>query len=328
MVNARNEVPHGDRGHRVVAISNTGGSTWEPFYYSEPLIDPTCMAGLINHNHDLFFSNPASETIRSHMTVKRSHDQGASWAPIAMIDAGPSGYSNLVSISNHTVGCVYENEGVCSAPDGYFCEKQHQDSVGKLTMAVITSSSSPLPPPKESTFLFTPMYPVLVGNSSKTLLFPMLTHKFTSTNATGTSTALLLRVQTSADTDCIDTPCTDATFISYDNASSWTPGPPEIQKRLCFPYPLDARDRVLCIRYASDVCPAAGADVCPQWTPADSVTPACQARADAFCNNASQPEIKGCIANMKQAHNNATAILARFDRSIHGAVRAWRCYSR
>ena len=92
MVNARNEVPHGNRGHRVVAISQDGAETWEPFYYSRPLIDPRCMAGLINHNGVLFFSNPDSETSRSHLTVKRSSD-GASWAPIAMLDSGPSGYS-------------------------------------------------------------------------------------------------------------------------------------------------------------------------------------------------------------------------------------------
>jgi hypothetical protein len=52
MVSARNEVTPGkgcpncsmgDPGHRVVAISNSGGESWEPFYFSTQLIDPSCM---------------------------------------------------------------------------------------------------------------------------------------------------------------------------------------------------------------------------------------------------------------------------------------------
>lgn len=64
MVNARNELganqPAADQHHRAFAISNDGGNTFGPYQFSRDLIEPVCMAGLINFHGVLYFSNPVS----------------------------------------------------------------------------------------------------------------------------------------------------------------------------------------------------------------------------------------------------------------------------
>jgi len=52
--------------------SGDGSRTFEAYTFSEDLIEPVCSAGLINFRGTLFFSNPATNSSRTHMTLKSS----------------------------------------------------------------------------------------------------------------------------------------------------------------------------------------------------------------------------------------------------------------
>ena len=115
IVNARNELgasaPPSGVHHRAVSISHDGGASWMPYRFDADLIEPVCMAGLINFHGDLYFSNPATTHGRDHMTLKKSTDQGASWKVESLIYAGPAAYSLVVPLTNATLGVVYERNG-------------------------------------------------------------------------------------------------------------------------------------------------------------------------------------------------------------------------
>ena len=48
---------------------------------------------------------------RSHMTLKKSLDDGASWQVETLIYAGPAAYSLVVPLTNSSLGVVYERNG-------------------------------------------------------------------------------------------------------------------------------------------------------------------------------------------------------------------------
>lgn len=102
---------HSRSGERIWARwtwdeSATSGQ-WSAHWRVNP--DPTCMASLIRHsNGDLFFSNPAHESNRRGMTVRRSSDGGHSWSAGLLIDAGPSAYSCLTELADGQIGLLYE----------------------------------------------------------------------------------------------------------------------------------------------------------------------------------------------------------------------------
>jgi len=89
-----------------------GGRSFGPYHFDEELIEPTCMAGLINFGGTLYFSNPAEEKGRTHMTLKKSTDSGEHWAVDTLIWPGPAAYSLVVPLSANStggaVGVVYE----------------------------------------------------------------------------------------------------------------------------------------------------------------------------------------------------------------------------
>jgi sialidase-1 len=106
---------------RVVTTSDDLGQTWTEHSTSrEALTEPgTCMASLINVDRELgreyqgllLFSNPASLTSRSEMTIRASADGGLTWPDVAtvMLDQGQSaGYSCMTMIDHETVGILYE----------------------------------------------------------------------------------------------------------------------------------------------------------------------------------------------------------------------------
>ena len=86
----RAKQPIADQHHRAFAISNNGGGTFGAYQFSKDLIEPVCMAGLINFHGVLYFSNPATTKGRNHMTLKKSLDQGANWQVETLIYAGAS----------------------------------------------------------------------------------------------------------------------------------------------------------------------------------------------------------------------------------------------
>ncbi len=98
---------HG-KHRRAVQRSRDGGLTWSPLKFDETLIEPVCQASLIAASRGrLLFSNPAATT-RTHLTVRLSRDDGASWKASRLVYEGPSAYSSLAMLPGGTVGLLYE----------------------------------------------------------------------------------------------------------------------------------------------------------------------------------------------------------------------------
>jgi sialidase-1 len=78
------------------------------------------MASILRHEYMvkgqkrsvLLFANPDSKTLRHHMTIKVSYDEGATWQTnkkILLDEWKSRGYSCMTSIDGETVGIVYES---------------------------------------------------------------------------------------------------------------------------------------------------------------------------------------------------------------------------
>lgn len=117
MLNMRNY----DRSQktRQVCISSDGGATWDDQRHDETLIEPICQASLrriswpADEDDDkdaglLAFSNPASRDARVNMTVRLSHDDGATWPTAHQLHAGGGAYSCLVALPDGAIGCLFE----------------------------------------------------------------------------------------------------------------------------------------------------------------------------------------------------------------------------
>lgn len=105
---------------RAFSKSATGISDWTEVQFAGALFDPTCMAPIIalpqlkpEGKAALLFVNPDSRNIekhpRSNLSAKLSFDEGASWSLNKVINAGPSGYSDLAADQKGTVYCLYES---------------------------------------------------------------------------------------------------------------------------------------------------------------------------------------------------------------------------
>eukprot|EP00930_Biecheleria_cincta_P045476 TRINITY_DN31339_c0_g1_i1.p1 TRINITY_DN31339_c0_g1~~TRINITY_DN31339_c0_g1_i1.p1 ORF type:complete len:355 (-),score=31.64 TRINITY_DN31339_c0_g1_i1:70-1134(-) len=98
---------------RAVARSKDGGLSWSNVSYDSKLFGPVCQGSLATISGNLYFSNPASHTTRSHLTVRRSDDGGHTWNSQLEIQAERSaGYSSLlegrIGVSNFG-GILYES---------------------------------------------------------------------------------------------------------------------------------------------------------------------------------------------------------------------------
>lgn len=98
---------------RRVSYSNDGGLTWSDDTTDDTLIEPVCQGSVLTHTPKdsedsvLLFSNPASPK-RERMTVRLSRDGGATWPTSWLLYEGPSAYSDLVSLPDGRIGCLYE----------------------------------------------------------------------------------------------------------------------------------------------------------------------------------------------------------------------------
>ncbi|CAN5148186.1 exo-alpha-sialidase [soil metagenome] len=105
---------------RSIATTKNMGKDWieDPTSY-RALVDPVCMGSLLKARVKvkgimkdvLFFSNPNSSSVRSHITIKASLDQGKTWIPAnqLLIDERKCyGYSSLTKIDDNTIGILYE----------------------------------------------------------------------------------------------------------------------------------------------------------------------------------------------------------------------------
>jgi sialidase-1 len=116
----KNKTDTGDTNGRVIAITRNMGEDWTEHPASRgALHEPVCMASIIRHDYIingqkrsmLLFCNPDSKTIRHHMTIKVSYDDGLTWPmnkKILLDEWKSRGYSCLTSIDNDTIGILYE----------------------------------------------------------------------------------------------------------------------------------------------------------------------------------------------------------------------------
>jgi len=120
MLNARNQ--KGDIRARIVAISNNGGETWDRVYFDKNLPDPVCEGTILNigtrkGKNIIAFCNAADPKERNNLTLRISKDDGLSWSLSYLIDKNPeikksdfTAYSDLVRISKHLIGVLYEKD--------------------------------------------------------------------------------------------------------------------------------------------------------------------------------------------------------------------------
>lgn len=124
MLNMRN---YSSVKYRQVSISKDGNKAWSVPKPDTALIEPVCQASLIQYTSPknkkwLAFSNPASKTSRTNMTVRISKDGGKTWPLSKVLYAGPSAYSNLTQLKNGEIGCLFE-AGYKSAYEGIVFRK-------------------------------------------------------------------------------------------------------------------------------------------------------------------------------------------------------------
>jgi sialidase-1 len=117
----KNKTDTGDTNGRVIAITRNLGANWTEHRTSRgALHEPVCMASIIRHDYQvkdqkksvLLFANPDSKTVRHHMTIKVSYDDGLTWPAnkkILLDEWKSRGYSCLTSIDADTIGIVYES---------------------------------------------------------------------------------------------------------------------------------------------------------------------------------------------------------------------------
>jgi len=139
MANMRNKhfLPGDARG---VSVSNKSGDFGVSFglVHSDPaLIEPVCMASIISNDQPggqrareipggplqeraLYFANPNTTSGRTHLTIKKSIDDGKTWPPSLqkLVYAGDAAYCCLTTVAEAgLIGLLWEtNAESCSGP--------------------------------------------------------------------------------------------------------------------------------------------------------------------------------------------------------------------
>jgi len=113
LLNMRNHPPRPEN-FRLIATSGDGGRTLSKAAADRSLVEPPAQASLIrltrkpaDDRNRLLFANPAAPR-RERMTVRLSHDEGASWPIGRVIHEGPAAYSSLVVLPDQSIGLLYE----------------------------------------------------------------------------------------------------------------------------------------------------------------------------------------------------------------------------
>jgi len=118
-----------ERNRRVIVTSPDGISRWSEPHYDETLTDPICAAGLLSvptRQGALWaFSNLDSTTRadgkrqaskdRRNLTLRLSHDEGATWPEAQVLEPGRAGYSDLAALADGTILCYYEAKNASHA---------------------------------------------------------------------------------------------------------------------------------------------------------------------------------------------------------------------
>ncbi len=101
--------------NRQLAFSDDGGLTWTDQKFDTTLIEPICQAGFKRYSWAgdssksiLLFSNPACDTSRIKMTIRKSYDEGNTWPEHLVLNSGPSAYSDITVTQDSNILCLYE----------------------------------------------------------------------------------------------------------------------------------------------------------------------------------------------------------------------------
>lgn len=123
MLNMRNE---SDDRRRLVTVSPDGISRWSKAIFDPALAEPVCEGALVGFadpreptRQVLAFVNPDSlertqpgggghKSDRKNLTLKLSFDQGTTWPVSRVIEAGPSGYSDLCALPDGNLLVAFE----------------------------------------------------------------------------------------------------------------------------------------------------------------------------------------------------------------------------
>lgn len=119
MMNIRNQ--QGDVRARIIAISSTGGATWDTAYSDNNLPDPVCQGSLLTIGKKkgfniIAFCNARDTKRRDNLTLRISLNEGRTWKKNYLVDKSPDGkseftaYSDLVNISSRAIGVLYERD--------------------------------------------------------------------------------------------------------------------------------------------------------------------------------------------------------------------------
>ena len=113
---------------RLIATSADGATDWQLEKWDEALLEPVCMASTIKLAQQsdqginyIAFANPDNleneltppgrnlAHDRKRLTIKLSPDDCDTWTDARVIEAGPSGYSDLAQATDGHLLCIYED---------------------------------------------------------------------------------------------------------------------------------------------------------------------------------------------------------------------------
>ncbi len=102
------------KNQRAFALSTDAGLSWSKPQHHEQVYCPTCQSSIQRYSlkpkNRILYSGPGSNG-RNNMTVRLSYDEGKTWPVAKVLYDGSSAYSDLVVLSDGTIGCLYERDG-------------------------------------------------------------------------------------------------------------------------------------------------------------------------------------------------------------------------
>ncbi|CAF0755329.1 unnamed protein product [Adineta ricciae] len=107
---------------RIGAYSTNGGITFDKVTVLNTLVEPLhgCEGSTLYHpsTRQLFYSGLAvTSNIRANLSLHISNDNGETWSYIKAICPGPSGYSSLTTLTDQSIGMLYEKGSTMGSPD-------------------------------------------------------------------------------------------------------------------------------------------------------------------------------------------------------------------
>lgn len=113
---------------RLICISPDGATNWQIEKWDDALLEPVCMASLLklsqtsaNGCNYIVFANPDNlendltppgknlAHDRKRLTVKLSPNDCNGWSHARVLEAGPSGYSDMAQAADGAILCLYED---------------------------------------------------------------------------------------------------------------------------------------------------------------------------------------------------------------------------